>query len=115
MFRKLTRIVLTLIGILFLIFGVLFIGPTSAKDTFMKQVMNPKAEKLHKDLSLAMKLDDDASAALKKAILVMITQSGIAIIISVGISSTAMGISLIALSASLKRIPCTNPEIQKPS
>ena len=110
MLRKLSRIVLTLTGLLVLIFAVCLVGPTGAKATFVRLVMTPKADRMHKDLSSAMKLDDEASAALKRALSAMATHNGAVILIAIGFSSAAIGTSLIALSASLNRSPIVIPE-----
>lgn len=91
-----------------LLFAMVFIGPTGAKDNFMKKVMNPRAEKMHKDLSEAMKLESTASDALKKAILVITTQDGIAMIFIFSVGAASIGLSLIALSLGLRAVSKVN-------
>ena len=71
----------------------------------MKAMMYPKAEQMHTDLSVAMKLDDDASATLKNALHVLVTQIGVSMIFSFSLGSAAVGVSLLSLAASLHRSP----------
>ncbi len=92
-----------IVGILNILLGLLFLGPTGVKDTFFKLMVMPKVERAHQLITEGLKVDEAQSLNIKKAVQMMMTTDFITFFISFSIALIALGVALIAFSRTIKK------------
>ena len=100
--QSLVRWLLLLIGILNVLFGLLFIGPTGAKDIFFKAIFAPKIERANQVISESIKVDEAQSLTIKKTLQMIMMQDFVTLIGAFSIAMIALGVSFIALSRTFR-------------
>lgn len=106
--QNLARWLLLVAGVFNILFGLLFLGPTGAKDNFFKLIVTPKIERANQVLSESLKADEVQSIVIKKTLQMIMMQDFVTFIVAFSTAMIALGVSFIALSRTFRTLAQTS-------